>query len=184
MSRTFIKRRCLNDEETLKAITYEHWIHLVYGVNWFVLLAVTGYATSWAIRAYGGSYEGSPFLEFWILPLGPEWWWAFYVFTFAGFVLFMVEFLKYISTEIAVTEYRLIVKTGLFFVDVTELDLGEIRNEDVDYRMLGQYLHYGDISFDARFVGDALIRSVHHPHKFLHVVHKCRSALRDDLERH
>lgn len=184
MRKTFIRKRCLNDEEKIKAETYEHWIHLIYGLNWFVIMTVTGYAISWAIRAYAGSYEGAPFINVWIIPLGPEWWWGLYVFTALGFILFMIEFLNYISTEIAVTEYRLIVKTGLILVDVNELDLGEIRNEDIDYKLFGQYLNYGDISFDARFVGDVVIKAVEHPHKFLHVVHKCRTALRDVLADH
>lgn len=179
----FIERKCLGNKEKILAKTHEHWIHLVYGLNWLLCLGLIGYAISFSARYYLGSYEGAPYSEFYFIPFGPEHWWAFRLGLIGGFFLFSLEFIGYVTTEIALTGHRIIIKKGLIFVDVKEVDIGEIRTEEVDHLALGRLFNYGTILLDARFVGDVKMVAVRSPHLFLRTAHKARDRLTDQIER-
>ena len=179
----FISSRVLSGTEKVLAYTHEHWIHVIYGINWLVILSLFGYGLSWSIRTYLGSYLGAPYTNVVGIPLGLEWWWLWYIFTFFGFVIFLVEFITYTTSEVVVTDARIIIKRGLVFVDVTEVDLGEIRHESIDHKMLGRFFYYGDINMDARFVGDLVLPAMDKPHQFLRIVHKARSRISDEIEK-
>lgn len=182
MSAHFIKKRCLFEEERLLAEAEEHWIHIVYGLNWLIILGGAGYSISYGMRFYTGTYEGFPHEEFFGIPLGYNWWWSWYFLQTIGVILFFIEYIGYLSREIVITDQRFIMKTGLIFIDIVELDLGEIRNERVDHKLLGAWLEYGTLKLDARFVNDLSVPAITHPNEHLKVLHKARDKLRDSME--
>ena len=183
MDRNFIENRILGPDEKLLAKCHEHWIHLIYGINWLVIMGGIGYGISWMARYQFGTYEGAPYTNIYGVPFGYEYWWTFYLFLGLGFFLFMIEMLTLLTSEIGVTDYRIIIKRGLIFVDVNEIDLGEIRTERIDHQWLGRILGYGTITMDARFVRDVEIPAVNHPHIFLKAAHKARARLSDEIEK-
>lgn len=183
MDRNFIENRILGPDENLLAKCHEHWIHLIYGINWLIITGTIGYGISWMARYQFGTYEGAPYTNIYGVPLGYEYWWAFYLFLGVGFFLFAIEALTLMTSEYGVTDHRIIIKRGLIFVDVDEIDLGEIRSERIDHQWLGRILGYGTIMMDARFVEDVKIPAVNNPHQFLKAVHKARARLSDEIER-
>ncbi|MCB9990427.1 MAG: PH domain-containing protein [Rhodospirillales bacterium] len=102
--------------------------------------------------------------------------------TFLGVMIFVIHLLKVIATEIALTDQRLIYKTGLIFVDVKEIDLAEIRSETVHHGLLGRFLRYGEVHLDSRFVGDIYLPAMVKPYILLKDIHAARRKLPDPLD--
>ena len=71
--------------------------------------------------------------EFLIFVFGSRYPWIAALFAVAGLMIAVIHFLKVIATEIALTDQRIIYKTGLIFVNVEEIDLAEIRAEQVKH---------------------------------------------------
>ena len=100
-----------------------------------------------------------------------------YVCAAIGLMVGIIMLLKYYGTEIAITDHRVIYKTGLFFVTVEELELSEIKEEKVHHGLIGHLLNFGDTKLDSRFVGDLQLPFIKNPYKFLRFTHKVRASL-------
>lgn len=82
---------------------------------------------------------------------------------------------KVLGTEIALTNKRLIYKTGLIFVQSSEVELAEVSEAKVNNGWFGVILGYGTINLDCRFVGDFAIPTIKNPYKILRQINKFRS---------
>jgi hypothetical protein len=82
--------------------------------------------------------------------------------------------ITYISTEVGLTNERIIIKSGLILVKVDEVDLEDIRAEHVYHGLLGWLLKYGKIKLDCRFVEDVDILAIANPYRFVKASHKAR----------
>ncbi len=70
--------------------------------------------------------------------------------------LFAVAHIKRLSTEIAVTDRRIIFKQGLVRRHTVEMNMGKIESVDVDQTLLGRVFDYGDVT--VRGVGSTFER--------------------------
>lgn len=174
---SFIARHISGNGERLVYIARIHWIYVLKGAFWFVFLAAAGEALDlafWYGMLHLGETTGRPInlpLDFSIRdqPL-------FYLMATTGFLVFFIHIMKYIGTEIALTNNRIIYKTGVFFVTVEELDLSEIKEEKVHHGILGALMGYGEIHLDSRFVGDVTLPAIKNPYKLLKHMHKVRAT--------
>ncbi|QQG35783.1 MAG: PH domain-containing protein [Micavibrio aeruginosavorus] len=98
-----------------------------------------------------------------------------------GFFICSLYLVKLLSTEIALTDMRLIYKIGLIFVEVEEIDLVEIRSEHVHHGLLGRLLGYGQVRLDSRFVGDIDLPAIKNPYKLIKAMHNARRKLHDPM---
>ena len=70
--------------------------------------------------------------------------------------LFVVAHIKRLSTEIAVTDRRIIFKQGLVRRHTVEMNMAKIESVDVDQTLLGRVFDYGDVT--VRGVGSTFER--------------------------
>lgn len=94
-----------------------------------------------------------------------------------GAIIFFVYFFKYISTEILLTDKRILYKTGLVAVKAEELELQEVKEEKVNHGLFGYLLNYGAIHLDCRFVKDLDLPVVGHPIRLMKAIYKERALL-------
>jgi hypothetical protein len=67
-----------------------------------------------------------------------------------------------------------VLKTGLIFVEIDQVDLEDIRAEHVHHGLLGWLLHYGSIRLDCRFIHDVKIPAIGNPYRFVEASHNAR----------
>jgi hypothetical protein len=86
-----------------------------------------------------------------------------------------------LGTQIALTNQRLVYKTGLLIVNTEEIDLVEIRAETVHHGLLGRLLGYGRIKLDSRFVGDVFLPAVRAPYRLVKAMNTARTHVHDPM---
>lgn len=173
---SFVARHLTDQDERLIYLSRLHWIYMLQGAVWWIVLGGAGIGAQWLLDAKLPAYAmnhivlhgydfGAPSKALRDFMIG------------AGFVLFLVYLFKQLSTEVALTSRRVIYKTGLFFTEIEEVDLIEIHAEKIHHGLLGRVLGYGQLSLDSRFVGDITLPAIGHPYKFLKIMHKVRAKL-------
>src|SRR5262249_17396136 len=68
------------------------------------------------------------------------------LFELGGFIDFFLAWIKNRATELAVTDQRVIIKTGIIWRRTIEMNLAKIENIQVDQSILGRILGYGTIT--------------------------------------
>jgi uncharacterized membrane protein YdbT with pleckstrin-like domain len=68
------------------------------------------------------------------------------VFTLTGLVLAIPAWLRRFATEVAVTDRRVIYKTGLIQRHTIEINIDKIESADVDQSILGRIFGFGSIT--------------------------------------
>lgn len=164
--------KIIGPDEKLVGVAYIHWIYALKGVMWLIGLTALGALFDYAVNVYIAPVIGTAFL-----PLGTA---GFWVFTAIGLILSFFYFAMWIATEVGLTTKRIIFKKGLFFVDVKELDIEEIKAADIDNGLLGVQLKYGSIRFDARFVENITLPAIVKPYRFMQALNDMRSKLKSD----
>ena len=99
-------------------------------------------------------------------------------------ILMLFHYIKvYYSSHLTITNSRLIIKTGLIFIRIQEIEIEEIKEINVSSGLLGNFLNYGYIHIDMRFVGEAFIPCVPKPFDFIHKINSSHQSLADDIEK-
>ena len=172
---SFIAKHITRHDERLIYIARLHWIYLVKGIFWLLLLSVFGAYLNWQVLLHTETLpsQSMPFIPYpfsilvdFIFGLVP---------TTVGIMIFLINLFKFMGTEIAITNKRLIYKTGLFFVQSGEVELSEVMEAKVDNGLLGIVLGYGKIHLDCRFVGDFELPYISSPYKLLRQMNKLKA---------
>lgn len=166
---TYIQK-IVNHQEKLLMLVRPHWIYLVQAFFWLIVLIDIGILLDNAAQGFR-SYANSTALE--ILEMHILGFTIF--FALIGLGIFFTLFLEFISIEIGLTDHRVIYKKGLFFIQVEEIEFGDIRGEVVKHGFFGWILGYGRIHLDCRYVGDIEFPAIQNPHRFLRTMHKAKS---------
>jgi uncharacterized membrane protein YdbT with pleckstrin-like domain len=87
-----------------------------------------------------------------------------------GFLLFIAAWLKRFGTEIAVTDRRVIYKTGLVQRDTTEINMAKIESVDVSQSILGRVFDFGTLTI--RGTGETIeeLRNIASPLQFRNAI--------------
>jgi uncharacterized membrane protein YdbT with pleckstrin-like domain len=130
-------------------------------VHWFVYLPAI--AALMIGLALGGWYYWNDQYSL-VLLLGAL------VFGTAGVLLAITAWLKRFGTEIAVTDRRVIYKTGLIRRHTTEINMDKIESVDVDQSVLGRMFGYGTVTI--RGTGEAVepLRDIADPIAFRNAI--------------
>ena len=176
---SYISKNIVGNDERIIYIARLHWIYNFMGVFWFIFLSVIGYFLSLGFEVM---FAAIPYVLNIIIG-------GLYInkisqiiiasFIILGLFMFLSYFIKYISTEIAVTNERVISKKGLIMVEVEEIDISEIRSEHINHGIMGRIFGYGRIYLDSKFVGDLKLPSIKRPYRFLRALHKAKSVLEE-----
>lgn len=178
---SFIKQR-LAKGEVLEFQTGFHWINLIYAMGYLAIFSGLGLFVHDMMSSIAvlSPYLGDLFLAQFrgVLPMPPI---SLGVFiALPGVIIFFVKASNFVGSEVAITNSRLIYKKGLIWVAVDEIDLEEILSETVDQGIFGQFLNYGRLVIDSRFVRDIRIPPVAEPYKLINQMHECQ-AKRDKV---
>lgn len=174
--------KLINDDEKLVGIARLHWIYIVQGLLWFVALSGGGFLLSLLMdrglaamaQMSDSGYVAAPLF---VLSNG-----MMLFMLVSGALIFLFHVIKVSSTSIALTNRRVIHKYGLIFVQAHQVDLEEIRGENLDLGYLGRLLGYGSIMLDCRFIGDIRLPAIENPEVFLRALDDCRAHTQDTLK--
>lgn len=176
----YIKKIIAQDEELI-GIARLHWIYVVKGIGWFLALAGAGWLLNSLVgRAvmFMADAANATALPMLLMRLADG---AMYFMMFGGALMFFFFTLKVLVTEIGLTSRRIMIKEGLIFVRVKQIDLEEIRGENMDLGWFGRLLGYGYIFLDCRFIGDVRLPAIENPERFIRVLHDRRAKSQDSL---
>jgi uncharacterized membrane protein YdbT with pleckstrin-like domain len=73
-------------------------------------------------------------------------WFAAFVFAVAAVVAFVPAWLRRWTTEIAVTDRRIILKRGLIRRHTVEMNMQKVESVDVDQTLIGRLFNYGSVT--------------------------------------
>ena len=165
----------LSEDEKLIWRAHLHWVYMAKGFLWLFLFSIIGILFDYFLWQNTGRYTAPESVHI----LGRniiinislfEW-----ICVAGGIMLFLVYYLKYISTEILLTDKRILYKTGLIAVKAEELELQEIKEEKVNHGWFGYTLGYGTVHLDCRFVDDLDLPVIGNPTGFIKALYKERS---------
>ena len=174
-------RKIIAQDEQLHGIARLHWIYVLRGLMWFLMLAFAGWAGSWVIRQ--GAFlladaSSANLVPLSLLNMADI---VFFFLAGGGLFVFLLMVIKVLVTEVALTSRRVVLKEGLLFVKVLQVDLEEIRGEHMDLGTFGRILGYGYLNLDCRFIGDVKLPAIENPERFLNALHSARSKTQDAL---
>lgn len=173
---SFIAKHITHHDERLMYLTRLHSILILRGFIWMVLLVGLGIYINWLILfkfamlpSAGVPFIPAPYSELIdiIAGLFPA---------LVGVMVFFIYLFKVWGTEVALTNKRMIYKTGLFFIQSNEVDVAEISEASVYNGWLGVPIGYGTLHLDCRFVGDITIQNLRNPYGMVRQLNKMRSG--------
>lgn len=158
----------ISPDEKLLGVARLHWIYLVKALAWAAgSILVGAYISISLANVLSGAFE----------PVGD---FIFVISVIGGSSMAVFYIVLYYSTELGLTTQRCIYKRGLIFTDVREVDLEEIKSSHIDNGLLGRFLNYGYIHFDARFIEDIFLPAFADPYRFLKAINEVRTKLKDE----
>lgn len=151
-------------EEALYYSARIHTIYAFYGFLWLLFFTASGL---FADLRFGGIFGGRFYHEIQLFSA---------VSYGTGFFIFIIMWLKRISTEIAVTNRRVIYKTGFFFFDIEEIGIEEIRGDHIKQSLIGDSLGYGSVQICTEDMDDIFIQYIQNPIKFRRALERAKTA--------
>ena len=137
--------RVLQEGETVRHIARISWVTYLPGL---FLWAVAG--------VLAGLLPSEPALHFFVLTV------AAIVFIIGTMLLARAWFYR-VTTEIAVTDRRIIYKRGFIRRYTVEMHMDKVESVDVDQSILGRLLDYGDVIIHGTGVGLEPLQNIDHP---------------------
>ena len=138
----------LQADEQVRYLTNIHWIIYLPGI---ALLVVAALVYGFALREEAGR-------ALWITIAGV-------VAVLAALTLFQAWFKRF-TTEIAVTNRRIIYKRGFIRRDTIEMQMDKVESVDVQQSVWGRILGYGDILIRGVGVGIEPLKNIDSPIEF------------------
>ena len=142
----------LQPGETIRGVTSVSWVGFLRGlVLWVIAIALLIYFTPWSQPSPGWELLG---------------WITFAAAFLIGAVLLVEHWWRRFTTEVAVTDRRVISKTGFIRRRTVEMHMDKVESVDVDQTILGRLFNYGDITI--RGTGETLekLRMIDRPLEF------------------
>jgi uncharacterized membrane protein YdbT with pleckstrin-like domain len=142
----------LQPGETIRGVTSVSWVGYIPGlVLWIIAILLLFFIAPWSQSSAAIALAG------WVGVAA-----AFVV----GAVLLIKHWWHRWTTEVAVTDRRVIYKTGFIKRRTVEMHMDKVESVDVDQTILGRILDYGDITI--RGTGETLetLPMIDHPLEF------------------
>jgi uncharacterized membrane protein YdbT with pleckstrin-like domain len=145
-------QQVLQPGETVRFQTNIHWFVYLYAI---LALVVALALLLW----YYNDANGNLLLLYGAL-----------VFGVCAVVLAIPAWLKRLGTEVAVTDRRIISKSGLIQRHTTEVNMDKVESVDVDQSIFGRLFDYGSITIRGTGEGIATLRNIAAPLEFRNTV--------------
>jgi uncharacterized membrane protein YdbT with pleckstrin-like domain len=138
-------QRVLQPGEVVRHTASAHWI--VYWPGALCMIAAV------AILIFGRTVWPHPFVWHWVASL----------IALIGLFLLIREWFGWWTTEIAVTNLRVIYKTGLVKRRTKEMNMDKVESVEVDQSILGRILDYGTVTITGTGAGLEALSGVAQP---------------------
>ncbi len=172
-------RKIIGGDEKLIGIARLHWIYIAQGMLWFI--GCVAFAQLFDTAVYYGLSMLPNASDSTAMPLlAISDWLTPFALVFGAFIC-SIYVIKVLTTEIGLTTRRIIYKRGWWFVNTKEIEIEEIRGENLDLGYLGRVLDYGYLNLDCRFIGDIALPAIEKPAQFLRALHKMRADVTDTV---
>jgi len=122
-------KHVLQPDENVLFQTRLHWIVYLPGLVMLIPAIAAG---------IGSTYVDDPNLRLGCLALGG-------LFLLFAILKLLTEWIRRMSTEIAVTDRRVIHKTGFIYRRTTEINNDKVESVDVDQTLFGRIFNYGSV---------------------------------------
>jgi uncharacterized membrane protein YdbT with pleckstrin-like domain len=141
-------QQVLQPGETVRFQTNLHWFVYLYAIVALVIALI-----------FLISYYADPSMNVLLL-------YGAGVFGIVAVVLAIPAWLKRLGTEIAVTDRRIIAKSGLIQRHTTEVNMDKVESVDVDQSIFGRLFGYGSITVRGTGEGIATLHNIARPLEF------------------
>jgi uncharacterized membrane protein YdbT with pleckstrin-like domain len=174
-------RQSLSDDEELIHVAFFHWMYTVNAIMNVVFALVFSLAIIWVALEFQPIMfgevlpEGAPIFDR-IMSLHP----AVKILSFLIFIMGLFKFAQMMiikaTTEIGVTDIRLVYKRGLVARAVGEINIDRIEGVNVLQGILGRIFGYGRVLVRGMGVGEVVLPPIAQPIRFKKAIEKARSA--------
>lgn len=167
-------RKVTSANERLLAIFSPHWIYVLEGFLWFFALLIIGLIIDHYFYKFVGPDTLAVNVNIEHFKFNGRLTGISTIFAVIGLAILWVQTLIFVSSEIGLTDQRIIHKKGLVFIQVDQVDLEDIRAEQVFHGWLGWLLGYGRIHLDCRFIQDVWLPAISQPYRLVKASHTAR----------
>lgn len=98
---------------------------------------------------------------------------------FIGLLMFFWMMLKMWTTEIILTNMRLIYKWGIVSIVAREVDIEQLAAQDIQQSLLGRFLNYGIVHVRCIEATDIILPPIDNPYGFRNALEKQKQAYRE-----
>ncbi len=102
-----------------------------------------------------------------------------YICAGVGVWLWYWMMLKKWTTEILLTDHRILYKRGFFLVNIDEVDIEQLASDYVQQTLLGRMLDYGSIHIRCVEASDIWLPPIARPYEFRNAVEKMKHVFRE-----
>lgn len=170
-------QQSLGPDEELVHVGHFHWIYSIQAfmaIFWGVAISVAIIAGAiFGYEQFGIYPQGLPLLEA-VKNLHP----AIRIFAFVVFILGLLSFAQMMiikaTTEIAITNNRLVFKKGLVARHVGEISIDRIEGVNVLQSFFGRIFNYGRIAVRGMGVGEVVLPAIADPIAFRKAIERAR----------
>lgn len=167
-------RKIIGSDEKLLATFRPHWIYLFQAVTWLAGLSFLGFLLDYYLYAFLTHNAIKFNVDLYFIIFTEKFTPIPWIFVFTGAAVFLPLFLVYISTEVGLTNQRIIHKRGFLFIEIDQVDLEDIRSEHIIHGWFGWLLNYGRVKLDCRFVHDVILPAIRNPYRLVKTSHAAR----------
>lgn len=164
----YVAKTLASEEEILHRANF-NWTYSFFPVMWFSLGGA-----SLALIAYAQYIGGVAFAE---LEVG---WWSAGIAAVCGSLILLNHLIILITTEIVVTSYRFVYKTGLISRNTQEVSLGKIEEITLKQSIWGRLLDYGNLVLRGTGVGVIELPPLDNPIQLRRIIENARSSVRNN----
>ena len=110
-------------------------------------------------------------------------WWSAAVAATCGSLILIGHIILLMTTEIVVTTFRFVYKTGLIARHTQEVSLNKIEEITLEQSIWGRILSYGKLVLRGTGVGVITLPNLDDPIRLRRIIENAKSALREDQRR-
>jgi len=165
---SYVEKTLAGGEEIIHRANF-NWTYSFFPVFWFSLGAAA--VAMFFFIQYAAEV---PFEE---LKVG---WWSAIVAGTAGSIILGNHIIVLVTTEIVVTTYRFVFKTGLVARNTQEVSLNKIEEITLHQTVWGRILSYGKLVLRGTGVGVITLPDLDDPIRLRKIIENTKAALRDD----
>jgi prepilin signal peptidase PulO-like enzyme (type II secretory pathway) len=165
---SYVEKTLAGGEEVIHRANF-NWTYSFFPVFWFALGAA-----SLAMFFFIQYAAEVPFED---LKVG---WWSAIIAAVCGTIIITNHLIVLITTEIVVTTYRFVYKTGLVARHTQEVSLNKIEEITLHQTVWGRVLGYGKLVLRGTGVGVIELPDLDDPIRLRKIIENTKAALRDD----